>query len=252
MIFAQAGIAQAQAEPAPACTPEDERHAYEMSQQARPLFDTGDMERARVLLEGAYAVCPHPILLRNLARVHEAQGDCEGALALYRRFLETDTEVADRGALVANVTALERLCERAVPDADAPPADAEHDARQATGEGPPPPSSPTSPTREISPLPWVLGGALTAVANGIAFGFAFAAQDATSAVLVAPDHRSAWDAQQRAYDDATLANAFWIGSGVVALAAIVWGILDVVGATQPASTGEGHVRLEGDSLSVSF
>lgn len=89
-------------------TPREQAGAFAAS--AEVLASEGKFDAAAALFQRAYELDPEPVLLYNIARMHDRKGDIPAAQAGYERYLaeETDPEGLNRGrARLAEV--LDRL-----------------------------------------------------------------------------------------------------------------------------------------------
>jgi tetratricopeptide (TPR) repeat protein len=68
---------------------------------------SGDYDTAIILYEKAYELVPHPVLLFNLAQAHRLAGRLHKALALYRKYLDTEPHGAEAATARELVTELE-------------------------------------------------------------------------------------------------------------------------------------------------
>ncbi|MEL7372524.1 MAG: hypothetical protein AAFN74_26605 [Myxococcota bacterium] len=88
--------------------------ARALFEQSETAFLKGDTTLARQLLKRAYALDPHPLLLYNLARVEEVDGQPAEALKNYQAYLRAAPDAVDRALVKKRVASLEaELAERA-------------------------------------------------------------------------------------------------------------------------------------------
>lgn len=216
--------------------------------QVEELYRRGDYDGAASFLQAASVLCPNEsLLLYNLARAlersaaqHAEGGDDVGAaerrheaLSTYDRFLamgEGDAEVRERA--------------RARRDAIAAmlrPAPAGGDVAASLTQT----AAPTC-RGEASPLPWIVTG-VGALLVGVGAGLGVAALDARSAADAAPSMEQAVARLSEARDLATGANALFIGGGIVGVAGLVWGGIDLAQAlaTRPCAAEGPSVRALG-------
>lgn len=193
----------------------------ELTQQALVHYRSGELEQSLSLLQEAAQLVCQPVIIYNLARVYEASGDLEEALARYQEYLELDADAPDRGAVVVRIESLEeQLAERArlVAEQEAAREDASRLASRATE------AELRAEQARASIWPWLLagiGGSLLGAATVLG---ALALSEANS---VAPDasHLTAYQAQDRADNLALAANICFVSSGILAGAGLTWGLV---------------------------
>ncbi len=209
----------------------DEERALVLFEESVELYRTGRFSDAAALLRTAYSLHAEPVLLYNLARALEGDGDLEGAIDAYARYLETAGDVPDRGAIERKLDTLRREVaehERLEHAERAPP--------QRASEAAPPPQG-SARRAGPSPLPWVVAGVGAAgmIAGAILGGLALAAHDSA---LGAPSQRETDTEQRHAQDLAIATDIALIAGGVILAAGVAWGVIDLVGAQ-----GESEARL---------
>lgn len=108
---------------------------------AKPLVDAGvaaygagDYERAVREFEAAYEIDPQPALLYAWAQSLRLGGRCSDAIAVYRRYLETNPNEAQTAAARNGIS----RCEQALPPEPEPPAAPSDPAPPAPAPGPSP------------------------------------------------------------------------------------------------------------------
>lgn len=211
---AMAGPAPAQPE---APSAESRERAQQLFAESAAHYKKGEFGRAIELLREAFELAAEPVLLYNLGRAYQGDGQLDQAIAAYERYLELDPDIADRGALEKRIATLRRQIDERQ--------DLERQAREArAGEAraaqrPPADDGPSA-------IPWVV----TAVgAAGVVVGVVLGAlasgreEDAEAD----PIHQSATDSLDDARTLATAANVSFIAGGAVAAAGLIWGIVDV-------------------------
>ena len=82
--------------PVSARSPEDPSTAKALAAEAAALAREGRFDEAAAVYEDAYALDHAPVLLFNLAYVHEKRGDKQAALETYQRYLSVETDPAHR------------------------------------------------------------------------------------------------------------------------------------------------------------
>jgi tetratricopeptide (TPR) repeat protein len=132
----------ARAEPAPgkaepAASPAAKKEALALHDEARKLYERGEYRRAIEKLERAVTLDPAAALLvYNLALLHEKLAEVDRAEAYYRRYLELETEPAQREKALATLRRLEGAKrDLAKPEPKAPPSTAPPQ-QPAEGTGP--------------------------------------------------------------------------------------------------------------------
>ena len=192
----------------------DKASALELARAGDEAYKAGDFERAAELVRRAYALYPEPLLLYNLALALDGMGKTSEALDYYERYLATDPDVKDRGAIERRVTTM-----RSQLAAQAERARAERVAANKRQ-----PSGPTV-APSTSKLPFLtIGVGVLAAGGGIAFGAASIKRHDDAEV--APSQLAAQQHQDRAQLYATTANVLFIAGGVLAVGGVVWAVLD--------------------------
>lgn len=190
--------------------------------EAEAAYQAGRFQDAIDRLKEAQAIAPDPILLYNLARAYEALGELERARDAYRAFIEADPDTSDRGAIEGRIRSLEALIEER--------------AKEKPGANEPAQPKPATKEVSASPAPWIVAGVgvvglgVGGVLGGLSLGASSDAEDPSTSGL---------DASELASDAETLAlaaNVSFAVGGAIALAGVIWGVVDVV--SLPAS-GEG-------------
>ncbi|MAQ15131.1 MAG: hypothetical protein CMN30_10115 [Sandaracinus sp.] len=220
-----------------------EPEAAELFRESAEAYRAGEFARAVELLEQAYAIEPAPVLQYNLARALEGMGDLDGAIAAYERYLEAEPDTRDRGAIEARLVTLRQ--QRADRDA------LEEERRRATEPvvvAEPEPVAPPPPERSPSVVPWVLVGVGVATAGaGVVTGVLSAS--AHDDAVGAPNHAEAVDAVDREERLALITNVLFATGGAIALAGLVWGLIDLLGSGDEGSValrvGPGGFTLRG-------
>ncbi len=212
-------------------TPEESR-AIELFERSAVKYRQGQFAEAAALLRQAYELRPAPVLLYNLGRALEAQGEPTEALDAYRRHLAGRPTAADRVATEERVLALERKLAEA-DDAKRKAAAnallarmAEERARLDAARLEQRTSIPPAPlTRGRRAAPWIVAG-LGAVALGSAGalgGLARAGRDEADRAPTAAGAASQFQSAERLALGANI--AFGLGGAVLG-AGLIWGIVD--------------------------
>jgi tetratricopeptide (TPR) repeat protein len=219
-------------------SPEDQERALLLFEESLELYRTGRFSDAAGLLRQAYSLHAEPVLLYNLARALEGDGDLTGAIDAYQRYLDTAGEIPDRGAIERKLGTLRATMEERLRLArEAEEARRERDTATQRDRAPAPPSTDAGGP---SPLPWIVAGVGAAgfAVAGLLGGLALGAHDAA---LEAPSQRATDDEQSRARDLAVGANIAFVVSGIVLAAGVTWGVIDLVSA--PGDEESATVRL---------
>jgi hypothetical protein len=210
---------------------QDDEWAREVAEQAARDIGRGDYDVATDRLEEAYAKKPLPAFLFMLARIEETQGDCEGAIPHYERFLQSEVPLEDEREARAGL----QRCREALE------AEADKNSEEGSDEGP----TDTPPIR-----PWYadpLGGTATVlgvVGVGVGAGLLIQAQS---------DRRAADDAGSLGSFDRHARRAeTWSQAGVITLS-VGAGLL-LVGIIRYAVVGARNrrIRLNADGVAVRF
>lgn len=235
----------------------EQKQALELYAKGKEAYKEGRFEDAVKLIDAAYALHPEPVLLYNLARAHEGLGDFPKAIAAYEKYLTTEKQIADRGAIEQKVTSLKRTVEEQARLAR------ERDEALKAKAGAERPQDPKEPPRDPakegdsrgpSPWPWTIAalGAGGLVAGGVLGGLALSKNDEAEG---APTQLDAATLREEADGLALGSTISFIAGGVVLAAGAAWGIADVVLASRP-SDGAASLRVRvgpaGASVIVSF
>jgi len=195
-----------------------DRRAMELFEQSSERYNAGRFQEAVDLLKQAYALRSDPVLLYNLARAYEGLGDLDHAMAAYADFLRAQPNAEDRGAIETRIATLRSQIEqraalkREREAAQRERREAEERAREA-------------PARSPSVVPWIVTGVgAAALATGAVLGAVSAARHA--AAIEAPQTEID-DDQSQARHFATAANVLFASGGALAVAGVVWGIVDL-------------------------
>jgi hypothetical protein len=155
-------------------------------------YRAGDYRAAAAEFRAAYAREPHPRLLYNWAQAERLAGNCEAAIPLYRKLVDSPLPDERRRIvglhLAECVQTLEQAQPPSMPEPPPPP-----DAPQPDGAEPPAPEPPPAPPPErVETLPWhrdPLGTSLVAsgvVCLGAGLGFYLQSEREIAAAEYAP------------------------------------------------------------------
>jgi tetratricopeptide (TPR) repeat protein len=194
---------------APVRADDDDARALSLFEQSERAYDAGRFAEAISLLQQSYVLKKEPVLLYNLGRAHEGNGDLGKAADAYEAFLKAQPDAPDRGALERRIGTLRKqLAER------------EALARQAKEREKPPPKEHTP-----SVAPWIVSGiGVAGIGTGVAFGLL--SRGKHSDAVSDPTYAGADHAQSQARTFATVANVCLVSGAVVLVAGIVWYVLD--------------------------
>jgi tetratricopeptide (TPR) repeat protein len=84
-----------------------EARARRLAEAGLQQYRAGAYDEAIASFEAAFALAPAPGLLYNLAQAHRMKGDCPGAFALYRRYLDSDPGGKLRARTLARLAELQ-------------------------------------------------------------------------------------------------------------------------------------------------
>jgi tetratricopeptide (TPR) repeat protein len=237
-------------------SPEEEARALELFERAVALYREGEFTESATLLREAYSLHEEPVLLYNLARALEGDGDYPAAIDAYQRYLDTAGEIPDRGAIerkletlranVAERARLGRFDETVGETPEGREGEATTDGGGGGGE------SGGGGGGGVSPIPWIVAGvgAVGLGVSGILGGMALGAHDAA---LTAPSQAETDAEQRRAQDLAVATNITLIASAVVLAAGVTWGVIDLSSSSSREDrdvaarvrVGLGTIALEG-------
>lgn len=205
--------------------------AMDLFEKARARYREGKFKDAADLLRQAYALHPEPVLLFNLGRALEDLGDLAGAADAYERYLASEPNAPDRGAIAERSRSLRaRIAEQERLRRERAAAEQRAVAAQESAER----------VKKPSPVPWILGGAgLAVVGAGAVFGLM--ARSKEKDAVDEPEQRAAAEHLDTAKRDATIANVLFAGGGALLAGGIVSFVLlrphDAAVAIAPAPGG---------------
>ena len=209
------------AAPAAAQTTSDHDLALALFKHSDEAYKRGDFRGAVNDLEKAYSLEPVPVLLYNLGRAYEGLGETKKAIDAYERYLKAQPEAEDRGAIQQRLVTLHREAAREEERANNPP---------------PPPPVVVVRSRPLGAGPIVVTsiGAAGLVAGGVLGALALSTSSNENSPQTSQlDAQSAHD---RGAAFATGANVAFIAGGVIAIAGIVWLIVDRVTSSSSSAS----------------
>ena len=109
LVLLAAGPAQGEAEPAPRA------EAERTFEEGNRRFHDGDYHAAIPLFQRAYDLSGEPALIFNIAQSHRLAGECQSAIAAYRRFLGLAGDSALREAAQGHIDRMAPTCPVAAP-----------------------------------------------------------------------------------------------------------------------------------------
>ena len=248
-LCASAGIGSAAAQGWRDRTNEPPEEAVELFQQATTHYREGRFESAAEMLRSAYELHPDPAFLYNLGRALESAGDAEAAVEAYDQYLSSPEAPQRRAAQTRRDRLQEQIEERRRLQSEREAAERgriEAELRSELSEQDAPP--PRERDDGINPLPWiVLGVGAAGLLSGTVVGIVAQSRfdDAENAASQVDTDAAKADADNLG----TIANVFWIGSGIVAVAGLVWGILDL---TSDNDDEPSQVQLMPNGVRVQF
>lgn len=210
MLVPKAALAQEASEA-------DRAAALALAVEAHECFEAGEPEAAVELLLRARTLYREPLLLYNLARAYEAQGQETEALAAYEGYVAEQPAAEDRAAVEVRIGSLrETIAERERLGRERESERrrrAQAEERAAAAEG-------------SSPSTWVLGATgATTLATGTAFAVVAVTERDNAAAD--PVHATTVTRMEEARTYATVANVLFVAGGVVLGAGLVWLIVDL-------------------------
>jgi tetratricopeptide (TPR) repeat protein len=209
-----------------AATPPEQEQARSLVRSAKEAFDAGDFAAAAELLTRANALAPTAATLYNLGRARERAGDLAGAEAAYREYLTASPSSADRGAVEATITELQRRIAEAKRLETLEHERREQAARAAAAVVAPAPEPAAPPPRSRGPrvVPWVIGAlGIAGLGTAVAFGVTASSRHASAVQLTDVD--AALAAQRDAETLARVSTSLYVVAGAVLGAALLWLII---------------------------
>lgn len=222
ILFALAVAASAPAALALEEGPVERAHA--LFEEGATAYRAGEFARAVELYEEAHRLSKEPVLLFNLARAHEGQGDILKAIDAYERYLRDGKDIPDRKAIEGRVETLR--AQVAANDALRKRAEEERRKREQAER-----DKESSP----SPVPWVIAGlgAAGVTVGAVVGALARAKEDE---VAESPSQLAAAEPLEEGERFALAANVSFAVGGALLAAGVVWGVVDVtvLSAPEPA------------------
>lgn len=196
-------------------TSEDaQAEALRLFEESKVAYREGRFDDAVELLTEAHRLFPEPVLLYNLGRALEGAGEYTRAVDAYDEYLRIAGDIPDRGAIEGRVATLRREIET-------------RERLEQLEETRPVTPAPRVERESASAAPWIVaavGGA------GLAVGGVFG-------VLALSSHDDAENAASQAETEqlqstaetyALVANVAFAAGGAIALAGVIWGIVDLL------------------------
>jgi tetratricopeptide (TPR) repeat protein len=215
--------------------------AAELYKKSADAYLHGDFAQAIKLLDEAYALDPHPVIVYNQARAHEGLGHLDEAISLYEKYLQQEPTSPDRGAIEQRVATLKKQKEdkerldKEKADVEAQRAQQEQQQKELEEREREAAKSPPPEPHKRSVLPYVVAGVGAAgLITGTVFGFlALNKEDKGNSSNNLRDATAARDSGQTF---ATVSNVTFIVGGVLLVGGAVWWILDGNAAKKTGST----------------
>jgi tetratricopeptide (TPR) repeat protein len=185
-------------------------------------YKHGDFRGAVSDLEKAYSLEHEPILLYNLGRAYEGLGDLKRAIDAFDRYLKAKPDAEDRGAIEARLAMFRQELQL-------------QEQPKVTIVVPPPPPPPAPHRRALGAGAIVVTsiGVAGVVAGGVLGALALG--DNSSQNSSQTSQLDAQSAHNTGASLATGANIAFIAGGVIALAGVIWLIVDRATASTPRS-----------------
>lgn len=217
-----------------------ETRALSLFEQSAAAYRDGRFADAAALLEEAYALHPEPILLYNLARALDAEGDLDGAVDAYERFVNENPEDTHVPLARRRIEVLgEQIRER--------------DAHAETARAEPDPEPEPEPEPDVLPAPSA-GPDLLGPGIGLGAGLAVAAVGAILiGVAVArydqafnePVHLTAANLEREAITLRDAGVGVLVVGGVASAVFGVWlGVAASSGPSSDSPSSDSHVELQ--------
>jgi tetratricopeptide (TPR) repeat protein len=189
--------------------------ALDLFEKSEVAYDAGRFSDAIALLRESYSLKKEPVLLYNLGRAYEGQGDLGAAADAYEAFLRAQPGTPDRGALERRIATLRRQF-------------AEKEALKKRAS--------EQPSSNPSAVPWVVAGfGAAGLVTGAVMGVLSGQRNADA--RTEPTYVEAERLHSQAETFSKVANISFIAGGVLLAAGVVWGILDLSAKKGHSSVG---------------
>ena len=86
--------------------------ARKLAEHGREMHQRGQYDRAITAFKEAYVIAPSPGLLFNIAQAYRLQGNCEDAVLMYKRFLQTGPDPGARSVAEQHLGTVERCVQK--------------------------------------------------------------------------------------------------------------------------------------------
>ncbi len=185
---------------------EDKAAAVEKFRRAQELYRDGQFDEAIPLLLELRAVRREPVLLYNLARAYEGQGELQKARDAYRQYLREAPDAGDRGAIEKRLRTIDEQLEQ---------------LKRRPDPAPPP---------EDDPLPIALSLTMVSVgvaALGVGMGLGLLSGSTADDAEIEPSQVEAKSLHDDATTQATAANVLFVVGGVLVAAGATWLIVEL-------------------------
>lgn len=227
--------------PASAQSHEARREAADLARRAQEAYRQGRFAASTELIEQALELYPEPALYYNLGRSRESGGDSSGAIEAYESYLSEAGDAPNRAQVEARLATLRRQV-REREELEAAAERPERDDEDGGGAVEPVASETLRDSGDDarggpSVLPWIVTGVGVAVV-GVGIGFGVASENEAERARSAPDHQTAYPLAQSSEDLASAANIAFVVGGAIALAGVIWGVIDLAsgGGDDPPGT----------------
>jgi len=201
--------------------------ATRLFEQGERAYGEGRFAEAADLVRRAYELQPEPILLFNIGRALEGQGDIDGAIESYAQYLDAAPHAENRGLVERRLQVLREQQQQAAAmqqelrEAEARLREAEENGASTSW------ANEETSRRSVNPVPWVIMGVgLASIVVGGALGAL--ALDRQDRADEEPVQRSAYDTLEEGRRFALSANITLAAGGAVAAAGLIWGLIDLL------------------------
>lgn len=212
---------------------DDERaeQAVALYRAAQVHYQEGRFAEAIDLLLEAIELQDAAALHYNLGRSYQELGRWAEASAAYRAYLEGDPESPRRAQVEARIEQLDRRATQDSAEGTAGVGGDEDGTGLSTGDT-------SSDRRRVSPWPWaIVGTGAVSLVVGVVFAGLFNAQ-MELAEDPSTDNLSALEAYELAGSYGTAANTTLALGGVMTMAGLIWGIIDLIRSRRARSQND--------------